>query len=284
MNDARPAGRELQDQVRAAAREGQKRVARTVKNVTATAQQIRPQLPNLSDVHITIVRLPSPAQLREKTPELIGRLPKPGQIRSMTPDLISRLPNASQLRERTPEFIARLPLTQLREQAARLPKLPSTSQIKVGAEEVAIQFRTAQHQFAGQVRDAATPLAKQVLAQVSAQAERLSRGLANGAAASKAAASELADTSDAESATKAVPVRLVEPAEPDTEAAAKGATASAKTATSKTTKSATAAKSAKSVKSATAPKSSSAAKSAAASKSTTSQARRAGTTRKPTGK
>src|SRR5260370_1226168 len=47
MNDYRAARQELQDQVLAAARKGQQRLATTVKNVTAAAQQIRPQPPNL---------------------------------------------------------------------------------------------------------------------------------------------------------------------------------------------------------------------------------------------
>ncbi len=252
MNDVRPAARELQDQVLAAAREGQKRVTRTVRNVTATAQQIRPQLPNLSDVHITVVRLPSPAQLRERAPELIGKLPKADQLRAMAPDLISRLPSAGQLRERTPELIARLPLPvqirekapeligklpnagQLRDQAtARLAKLPSTSQIKVGAEELVVQFRSVQRQVVGQVRDAATPLAKQVLAQVSGPAERLTRGMANGTAASKDAVRKLEDASEA----KPVPAKLAEPAvQPDAEVPAHGTKVAAKPAKASTSK------------------------------------------------
>src|SRR5665811_1143135 len=84
MIDTRAVGQELQDQVLAAARKGHRRVTNTVKNVTATAQMIRPQLPSMPAINP--VKLPNAehlaqltdkqvAQLREKAPALIGKIP-----------------------------------------------------------------------------------------------------------------------------------------------------------------------------------------------------------------
>ena len=67
MIDTRAVGQELQDQVLAAARKGHQRVTNTVKNVTATAQMIRPQLPSMPTINS--IKLPNAeqlAQLRDK--------------------------------------------------------------------------------------------------------------------------------------------------------------------------------------------------------------------------
>ena len=89
MNDYRAAGQELQDQVLAAARKGQQRVASTVKNMTAVAQHIRPQLASLPKPTLNISALPGQAQLREKAPALVAKLP--GRLQT-------KLPTADQLK------------------------------------------------------------------------------------------------------------------------------------------------------------------------------------------
>lgn len=96
MNDYRAAGRELQDQVLAAARKGQQRVATTVKNVTAAAQQIRPQLASMPKPTLNISALPGQAQLREKAPALVAKLP--GQLQT-------KLPTADQLKAGAEELV-----------------------------------------------------------------------------------------------------------------------------------------------------------------------------------
>ena len=59
MIDTRAVGQELQDQVLAAARKGHQRVTTTVKNVTATAQMIRPQLPSMPTINTRSSPTPS---------------------------------------------------------------------------------------------------------------------------------------------------------------------------------------------------------------------------------
>ena len=92
MNDYRAAGQELQSQVMAAARKGQERVHSTVKTVRAAADQIRPQLAHLPKPNLSRPSsLPSPAQLRERAPQLVTklqtRLPKPEQLRASAEEL-----------------------------------------------------------------------------------------------------------------------------------------------------------------------------------------------------
>jgi hypothetical protein len=143
MNDYRAAGQELQDQVLAAARKGQQRVAATVKNVTAAAQQIRPQLanlpkPTLNLSALNLSALPGQAQIREKAPALVAKLP-------------NRLPPVLQT------------------------KLPTPDQLKAGASELAGHARSVQRLVVGQVRNVTTPLAHQAaarLAQVGVPAEK----------------------------------------------------------------------------------------------------------------
>lgn len=86
MNDYRAAGQELQGQVLAAARKGQQRVASTVKNVTAAAQQIRPQLASLPKPTLNLSALPGQAQLREKAPAFVAKLPSTLQTKLPSPD------------------------------------------------------------------------------------------------------------------------------------------------------------------------------------------------------
>src|SRR5215475_13626101 len=90
MIDTRAMAQELQEQVLAAARKGQKRVTNTVKNVTATAQMIRPQLPSMPA--ISAIKLPDAehlAQLRDR---------QLSQLREKAPGLVARLPNAEDLK------------------------------------------------------------------------------------------------------------------------------------------------------------------------------------------
>jgi hypothetical protein len=80
MNDYRAASQELQGQVLAAARKGQERVTKSVKNVTA---QIRPQLASL----------PKP-----KAPELVAKLPAKLPTLPARLQVPTRLPSPDQLR------------------------------------------------------------------------------------------------------------------------------------------------------------------------------------------
>ncbi len=147
MIDTRAVGQELQDQVRAAARKGHRRVTNTVKNVTATAQMIRPQLPTVPPIRIA--KLPSPDQLIQLTEKQFS------QLRERAPGLIARLPS--------PEDLAKLTekqLSQLREKAPGLfGRLPDADLLKAGATDLAGQVRSVQRQFVGQVRTVASPLA-----------------------------------------------------------------------------------------------------------------------------
>jgi hypothetical protein len=138
MNDYRATGQELQDQVLAVARRSQQRVATTVKNVTAAAQQIRPQLANLPKPTLNLSALPGQTQIRDRASALVAELP-------------NRLPTRLQT------------------------KLPTADQLKAGAQELAGHARSVQRLFADQVRSVTTPLAHQAaerLAQVGAPAQK----------------------------------------------------------------------------------------------------------------
>ena len=89
MIDTRAMGQELQEQVLAAARKGQKRVTTTVKNVRATAQMIRPQLPSMPAINV--IKLPSGDQLAHFRDRQLS------QLREKAPGLIAKLPSAEQL-------------------------------------------------------------------------------------------------------------------------------------------------------------------------------------------
>src|SRR5260370_35110809 len=97
MNDYRAAGQELQGQVLAAARKGQQRVASTVRNVTAAAQHIKPQLASLPKPTLNLSALPGQAQLREKAPALVAKLPVRLQTKLPPPDQLK--PGAERLVE-----------------------------------------------------------------------------------------------------------------------------------------------------------------------------------------
>lgn len=97
MIGTRAVGQELQDQFLGAARKGRERVTSTVKTVTATAQHIRPQLPNLPKPNLSRPTLPTPAQLREKAPALVARLPKPQQLMSGAQELAGRARSVQRL-------------------------------------------------------------------------------------------------------------------------------------------------------------------------------------------
>ena len=152
MIDTRARGQELQEQILAAARKGQQRVTSTVKNVTATAQMIRPQLPSMPTMNV--IKLPKAeefAQLRDK---------QLSQLRERAPGLIAKLPRSEQL-----AAITEKQLSQLREKAPGLiARLPNAEYFKAGANEVAGQVRTvqrqvteAQRQVVDQVRVCAYP-------------------------------------------------------------------------------------------------------------------------------
>jgi hypothetical protein len=164
MIDTRLVGQEIQDQVLAAARKGQQRVNSTVKQVTATAALIRPQLPSL----------PRPTLPR---PTLSG-LPRPTLPRPTLPRPTLNIPGLltpAQLREKAPGLAA---------------MLPSTDQLKAGAHELAGQFLSVQRMVVDQVRSVATPLAQQAAA-VFAQV---------GVPTAKTAPAQISDDADTEHA------------------------------------------------------------------------------------
>ncbi len=158
MIDTRAVGQELQEQVLAVARKGQRRVNATMKNVTATAQMIRPQLPALPTIDLSnvknTVKLPSPDELARRTERQLS------QLRKSAPALVARIPNAEHLAKLTEKQ-----LDQLRKTAPGLiAKLPDREHIKAGAAELADQMRTVQRQVTDQVRTVTTPLAEQAAA------------------------------------------------------------------------------------------------------------------------
>ncbi|MGI9009374.1 MAG: hypothetical protein ACR2FU_24825 [Streptosporangiaceae bacterium] len=154
MIDTRAVGQELQEQVFAAARKGHRRVTTTMKNVTATAQMIRPQLPALPTIDLAAVKLPTPDQLAKRTERQLS------QLRKTAPGLIARIPNADYLARLTEKQI-----DQLRKTAPGLiARLPSPEHLRTGASELAGQVRSVQRQVTDQVRTVTTPLAEQAAA------------------------------------------------------------------------------------------------------------------------
>src|SRR5262245_19280129 len=134
MIDTRAKAQELQEQVLAAARKGQRRVTNTVKNVTATAQMIRPQLPSMPA--IKTIKLPNAEQLTELRDRQLS------QLREKAPGLIAKLPNAEQVTE-----FRHKQLSQLREKAPGLiARLPNAEDLRTGAHEVAGQMRSVRRQ------------------------------------------------------------------------------------------------------------------------------------------
>ncbi len=191
MIDTRAVGQELQDQLRAAARKGHRRVTNTVKNVTATAQMIRPQLPTMPPIRIA--KLPSPDQLVQLTEKQFS------QLRERAPGLIARLPSPEDLAKLTEKQIS-----QLREKAPGLfGRLPNADHLKAGATDLAGQVRSVQRQFVGQVRTVASPLAHHAaaaFAQATGQATESGREAAptaavtgNGAASASQARTPASD-------------------------------------------------------------------------------------------
>ncbi len=241
MIDTRAAGQEFQDQVLAAARKGRQRVTTTVKTVTATAHQIRPQLPKLPTVHIG---LPTPAQLREKAPAFVAKLPHPEQLREKAPAFIAKLPHPEQLRERAPAFMAKLShpdqlADQFRERAAKLGKLPTAHELRESAEDLTGHVLAAQRHMISQVRSVTTPLAKQAAA-VFAQVGQAAKGPAavaskNGEVKKAEPVTPAEPTAHAEAAKPAEPVRHVRHPEPVRHEPAKKAEAPAVTKPAHTT-------------------------------------------------
>jgi|ERR1022692_2600585 hypothetical protein len=146
MNDTRTVGQEIQDQVLAAARKGQQRVANTVKNVTATAQLIRPQLPSLPRPTLNTSGLPTPAQIREKAPQLVAMLP-----------------STEQLRVGAHEFAGQL-LTVQRKVVEQVRSVTTPLAQQAEAHDLAGQLLTVQRKVVEQVRSVTTPLAHQAAA------------------------------------------------------------------------------------------------------------------------
>src|ERR1022692_2933355 len=143
MNDTRTVGQEIQDQVLAAARKGQQRVANTVKNVTATAQLIRPQLPSLPRPTLNTSGLPTPAQIREKAPQLVAMLP-----------------STEQLRVGAHEFAGQL-LTVQRKVVEHVRSVTTPLAQQAEAHDLAGQLLTDQRKVVEQVRSVTPPLAQQ---------------------------------------------------------------------------------------------------------------------------
>jgi hypothetical protein len=152
MNETRAIGQEIQDQVLAAARKGQQRVTSTVKSVTATAQLIRPQLPSL----------PSRPSLSRPTLNVPG-LPTPAQLRERAPQLSAMVPSTEQLRAGAHEFaeqflsVQRKVIDQVRSASAPLAH-------QADAHDLAGQFLSVQRKVIDQVRSVTTPLAHQAAA------------------------------------------------------------------------------------------------------------------------
>jgi hypothetical protein len=194
MKDTRAVRQEVQDQIVAAARKGQQRVASTVKTVTATAQMIRPQLPSLPKPNLS--NLPKPDLSKLPKPDL-SKLPRPTFDTLPRPTLNGTAHRvASQLRERTPVIVA---------------KLPSRDLIRSGAAEFAGLLRSDLRQAADRVREAAEPFARQAgeaLVQAAGRVRRIdATATLNGTKekASEDKPAELADTAEAADTAKAAP-------------------------------------------------------------------------------
>jgi hypothetical protein len=150
MIDTRAVGQELQEQVLAAARKGHRRVTTTMKNVTATAHMIRPQLPALPTIDLSTVKLPSADELAKRTERQLS------QLRKAAPDLVARIPSAEHLTRLTEKQ-----LDQLRKTAPGLmARLPNAEHLRTSASELAGQMRSVRHQVTDQVRTVTTPLAE----------------------------------------------------------------------------------------------------------------------------
>jgi hypothetical protein len=165
MIDTRAVGQELQEQVLAAARKGRRRVTTTARNVTATAQMIRPQLPAMPTIKF---KLPSADQLAKLSEAQFS------QLRERVPALIGRLRNSERLTQLTERQLG-----QLREKApGLLAKLPDADQIKASATDLAEQMQSVQRQVADRVRTVASPLAQQAAAAFAQAAAQVSGSVA----------------------------------------------------------------------------------------------------------
>src|SRR5215470_4110519 len=142
MIDTRALGQELQEQVLAAARKGRRRVTTTVRNVTATAQMIRPQLPAIPPITI---KLPSADQLAQLTEAQFS------QLREKAPGLIARLPDADDIRASAADFAEQVQTVQRQ----------VTDRVRTVASPLAHQAATALAQATAQVTGSAakTPTA-----------------------------------------------------------------------------------------------------------------------------
>ncbi len=163
MIDTRAVGQELQDQVLAAARKGHRRVTNTVKNVTATAQMIRPQLPSMPTINP--VKLPNAehlaqltdkqvAQLREKAPALIGKIPNAGHFVGLTEKQLTQLwdKQLSQLTKLREKQLSQL--TKLREKAPGLIKLPNAEHLAQLTDKQVAQLREKAPALIGKIPNA----------------------------------------------------------------------------------------------------------------------------------
>lgn len=141
MIDTRAVGQELQDQVLDAARKGRERVTSTVKTVTDTAQNIRPQLaslpkPNLTMPALPIPTLPTPAQLKEKSPALAAMLPSREQLVSGAQELAGHARSVQRLFVERVRTVA-VPLAhQVADRLAKIGAQPAQSQTTTRVSEV----------------------------------------------------------------------------------------------------------------------------------------------------
>jgi len=167
MNETRAVGQELQDHVLAVARKGQQRINNRVKNVKATAQLIRPQLPslpkptlsvpNLPKPTLNVPSLPTPAQIREKAPHLTAMLPSPEQLRTSAHELRT---SAHEFRISAHELAGQL-LSAQRKMVDQVRSVSTPLMRQPEIHELAGQIRSAQRKMVDQVRSVTTPLMHQ---------------------------------------------------------------------------------------------------------------------------
>jgi len=156
MNETRTVGQELQDHVLAVARKGQQRISNRVKNVTATAQLIRPQLPSLPKPTLNVPNLPKPTLN-------VPSMPTPAQIREKAPQLTAMLPSAEQFRASAHELAGQI-LSAQRKMVDQVRSFTTPLMHQAEVHELAGQFMSAQRKMVDQVRSFTTPLAQQAAA------------------------------------------------------------------------------------------------------------------------
>ena len=153
MSQTRSVGQELQEQILATARKGRQRVQATVRTVTATAQAIQPQLPNLPKPQVILHKVPRPTQIREAAPGLLAKVPSSDQFKAGVSELADQLKAAQDkvasrvAQSKVPDRLS----SQVRHAAA------AANLAAPLAKQAVAEFRHA--------ATAATPLAKQAVAE-----------------------------------------------------------------------------------------------------------------------